>query len=359
VSCRTRGFVASLLVIPVSRSAAYGEYVLHELVTLFDRYGPLLVFLQVLITQLGVPIPSVPTLMVAGALAVEGHLSGGSAWILAVLGSSIANVIWYLSGRRYGMRILGVMCRISISPDACVRRTENIFTRWGAWALLVARFVPGLSLLSSPLAGATNLRISRFILFDALGTTLWAGLAIGGGMLLHRQVDAFIKALSSIGGVAILVIVALLALYIAWRWIERQRLLRFVRDHRIGVEELHSLVSSGNAPVIVDVRSYTARQKDQRRIPGALEADLAEVRQLLADVPRDREIVCYCNCPNEASAAHAVRQLREVGFSRVRPLVGGLDAWMVLVEAQKVSEVETDASAASVSTNRSRSVLQL
>lgn len=306
---------------------------MQELVALFDQYGPLLVFLQVLVTQLGAPVPSVPTLMVAGALSVDGHLSGGSALILAVLGSGIADFIWYLAGRRYGTRILGLMCRISISPDACVRRTENVFTRWGAWSLLVARFVPGLSLLASPLAGATNIGPARFIFFDTLGTTLWASLAIGGGMLLHRQVDAFIKALSSIGGVAIVVIAALLALYIAWRWIERQRLLRFVRRHRIGVKELHSLVSEGNAPIIVDVRSLITRQEDPRRIPGALEAELAEVQQLLADVPRDHEIVFYCNCPNEASAAHAARQLREVGFTRVRPLTGGLDAWMAHVES--------------------------
>ncbi|MDB5801288.1 MAG: transrane protein [Rhodocyclales bacterium] len=129
---------------------------MQELIALFDQYGPLLVFLQVLVTQLGAPIPSVPTLMVAGALSVDGHLSAGAALILAVLGSGIANFIWYLAGRRYGILILGIMCRISISPDACVRRTENIFTRWGAPSLLIARFVPGLSLLSSPLAGATN-----------------------------------------------------------------------------------------------------------------------------------------------------------------------------------------------------------
>lgn len=306
---------------------------MQELVTLFDQYGPLLIFLQVLITQLGVPVPSVPTLMVAGALSVDGHLSGGSALILAVLGSGIADFIWYLSGKRYGIRILGLMCRISISPDACVRRTENVFTRWGAWSLLVARFVPGLSLLASPLAGATNIGAARFLFFDTLGTTLWASLAIGSGMLLHQQVGAFIKALSSIGGVAILVIAALLALYVAWRWIERQRLLRFVRRHRIDVKELHALVSDGNAPIIVDVRSLITRQEDPRRIPGALEAELAEVQRLLADVPRDHEIVFYCNCPNEASAAHAARQLREVGFTRVRPLTGGLEAWMAHVES--------------------------
>jgi rhodanese-related sulfurtransferase len=142
-----------------------------------------------------------------------------------------------------------------------------------------------------------------------------------------------INALASIGSVAIAVLLALLALYIAWRWIERQRLLRFVRTHRIDVEELHTMVSSGNAPIIVDVRSLTSRQADPRRIPGALETELSEVKQLLADVPRDHEIVFYCTCPNEASAAHAARQLRDVGFTRVRPLLGGLDAWMSHAES--------------------------
>jgi membrane protein DedA with SNARE-associated domain/rhodanese-related sulfurtransferase len=300
----------------------------QHLIALFNQHGPLLVFLQVLVTQLGAPVPAVPTLMVAGALAVDGHLSAGSALILAVLGSGIANFIWYLAGRRYGMRILGLMCRISLSPDACVRRTENTFTRWGAWSLLVSRFVPGLSMLSSPLAGATRIAAWRFIIFDGLGTTLWAGAAIGGGMLLHHQVEAFLKALSSIGGIAVLVLIVLLALYIAWRWIERQQLLRFVRKHRIDVEELDELIRSDNAPIIVDVRSQTLRAEDSRRIPGALEAELADVRALLGHLPRDQQIVFYCNCPNEASAAHAARQLRALGFKRVRPLTGGLDAWL-------------------------------
>ncbi len=300
---------------------------MQQLITLFNQHGPLLVFLQVLVTQLGAPVPAVPTLMVAGALAVDGHLSALSALILAVLGSGIANFIWYLAGRRYGMRILGLMCRISLSPDACVRRTEHIFSRWGAWSLLVSRFVPGLSMLSSPLAGATRLAAWRFILFDGLGTALWASVAIGGGMLLHHQVAVFLSALASIGGIAVLVVIALLALYVAWRWIERQQLLRFVRKHRIGVEELDELISADNAPIIVDVRSQTLRAADPRRIPGALEAELADVRALLGHLPRDQDIVFYCNCPNEASAAHAARQLRALGFRRVRPLSGGLDAW--------------------------------
>ncbi|MEC5385262.1 DedA family protein/thiosulfate sulfurtransferase GlpE [Uliginosibacterium sp. H3] len=307
---------------------------MQHILELFNQHGPLLVFLQVLVEQLGAPIPAVPTLMVAGALSMDGSLSASTVLMLAVLGSSIANFAWYLAGRRYGLRILGLMCRITISPDACVRRTENTFARWGVASLLVARFVPGLSALSSPLAGATGIGAARFLFFDALGTLLWAGTAIGAGMLLHRQVDAFLNALASIGSVAILVVAALLALYIAWRWIERQRLLRFVRTHRIAVDELYDMVSNGRAPIIVDVRSATSRQADPRRIPGALEVELGEVKNVLAAIPHDHEVVFYCACPNEASAAHAARQLRELGFKRVRPLLGGLDAWMLHAEGR-------------------------
>ncbi|WP_341679126.1 rhodanese-like domain-containing protein [Niveibacterium sp. SC-1] len=312
---------------------------MQDILELFHRHGPLLVFLNVLAEQFGVPLPAVPTLLVAGALAAQGELSGSTVLILAVLGSGIANFSWYLAGKRHGVRILGLMCRISLSPDACVRRTENVFVRWGAASLLVARFVPGLSAVASPLAGAMGFSASRFILFDSLGTTLWAGAAIGAGMLLNRQVEALINALSQIGGVAILVLLGMLALYVGYRWIERQRLLRFVRRNRIGVEELHELLETGQQPIIVDVRSSATRQNDPRRIPGALEAEIEEVRQLLAEVPPEREIVFYCNCPNEASAARAARLLKDIGFRRVRSLTGGLDAWEAYVGERKVHAV--------------------
>lgn len=301
---------------------------MQPLIALFDQHGPLLVFLNVFVEQLGAPVPAVPTLLVAGALSGAGRFSWLSVLILAVIASGIANFAWYLAGKRFGRRILGLMCRISLSPDACVRRTENVFTRWGVLSLLVARFVPGLSAVASPLAGSMGLPAGRFVIFDTLGTLLWAGAAIGAGTLLRQQVDAIITALAEIGSGAVLVLLAALALHVAYRWIERQRLLRFVRLHRIDVAELQDLIARGDAPVIVDVRSALTRQDDPRRIPGALEAELGDVQRLLADLPLEREIVFYCNCPNEASAAHAARLLKRQGYQRVRPLAGGLDAWM-------------------------------
>ncbi|WP_460527303.1 DedA family protein/thiosulfate sulfurtransferase GlpE [Chitinimonas naiadis] len=319
---------------------------MQQLIDLFDQHGPLLVFINVLLEQLGAPIPAIPGLMVAGALSVDGRLSWPTVLILAVLASGMANFVWYLAGKRFGIRILALMCRISISPDSCVSRTSNAFTRWGVASLLVARFIPGLSSVASPLAGAMGLPAGRFILFDTIGTTLWAGLAIGAGALLHRQVDAIISALEAIGSAALLVIAGLFALYISYRWLERQSLLRFVRKNRIEVDELRRLVEKGQAPLIVDVRSATLREDDPRRIPGALEMELEEVRHMLVDVPKDREIVFYCSCPNEASAAKATRLLQQQGYTRVRPLIGGLDAWLSLHPPQEPAN-EAEASAPS------------
>ncbi|HEY9104763.1 DedA family protein/thiosulfate sulfurtransferase GlpE [Chitinimonas sp.] len=301
---------------------------MQQLIDLFDQHGPLLVFINILLEQLGVPLPAIPGLLVAGALSADGRLYWPTVLILAVLASGMANFVWFLAGRRFGIRILALMCRISISPDSCVSRTSNAFTRWGAASLLVARFIPGLSSVASPLAGAMGLPAGRFVLFDTLGTTIWAGSAIAAGALLHRQVDAVITALESIGSLALLVIVSLFALYITYRWLERQTLLRFVRKHRIDVVELRRLFDKGQAPLIVDVRSASLREGDPRRIPGALEMELEEVRHMLADVPKDREIVFYCSCPNEASAAKATRLLQQQGYTKVRPLIGGLDAWL-------------------------------
>ncbi|MGC3965406.1 MAG: DedA family protein/thiosulfate sulfurtransferase GlpE [Rhodocyclaceae bacterium] len=303
---------------------------MQHLIDLFDQHGPLLVFLNVFIEQLGAPIPAVPTLLVAGALSADGRVSGLAAWAFAVAGSSTANLCWYWAGRRYGQRVLALMCRVSISPDVCIRRTENIFARWGLASLLVARFVPGLSAIASPLAGSMGFPAGRFAVFDALGTTIWAALFIGLGLLLHRQVDAVIGSMSEIGGVALLVLLALLSLYISYRWIERQRLLRFVRTYRIEPEELRTLIDKGASPLIVDVRAASLRASDPRRIPGAVEAELTEIARLLKDESSDREIILYCACPNEASAAHAARILRRQGFTRARPLRGGLDGWMAL-----------------------------
>src|SRR6266513_898894 len=269
------------------------------------------VFLNVLLEQLGVPVPAVPTLVVAGALAADHRLPAAPLYGLAVAACVLSDTAWYLAGRIYGGRVMNLLCRISLTPDSCVSQTQTSFERWGAKALIFAKFVPGLAMMAPPLAGA-----------------LWVGAALLAGVLLKSQIEQLLPQAAGIGGAAIAMILVLLGAYILFKWWERRRFFRALRMARISVGELHEQMSRGPAPVVVDVRSPTAQALELRRIPGALHVPVQEVERRMGGFARDREIILYCTCPNEASAAQAARLLMNNGFNRVRPLHGGLAAWI-------------------------------
>jgi membrane protein DedA with SNARE-associated domain/rhodanese-related sulfurtransferase len=291
-------------------------------------FGLTLVFLNVLVEQLGVPVPAVPTLVVAGALAANGKLPALGVCAVAVAACIIGDSAWYLAGRRYGVGVMKLLCRISLTPDTCVSQTQASFERWGARALIFAKFVPGLSMIAPPLAGATRMGFARFALFSAAGALLWVGAALIAGLLLREQIARLLPRLAGIGGTVVVVLLVLLAAYIAFKWWERRRFYALLDMARISVDELNARIQGGAAPVVVDVRSPTTRDLERRRIPGALQVPVHEVEQHVRTLPRDREIIFYCTCPNEASAAQAARLLLAQGFTLVRPLRGGLDAWI-------------------------------
>jgi len=307
------------------------------------------VFLNVLLEQLGLPLPAVPTLVVAGALAADHRLPAASLYALAVAACVLSDSAWYLAGRIYGGRVLSLLCRISLTPDSCVSQTQTSFERWGAKVLVIAKFVPGLSIMAPPLAGAVRMRFARFSAFSTLGGALWVGAALLAGVLLKSQIEQLLPQAAGIGGAAILVIVLLLGAYILFKWWERRRFYRALRMARISVGELHEQMSRDPPPVVVDVRSPTALALELRRIPGALPVPVPEVERHVGRFARDREIILYCTCPHEASAAQAARLLMNIGFSRVRPLHGGLAAWIdagYAVEAIPVASAELPALAA-------------
>jgi len=291
-------------------------------------FGPGLIFLNVLLEQLGAPVPAIPTLVVAGALAADGRLSGAAVGVLAVAAWLIGDSAWYLAGRAYGIRVMKLLCRISLTPDICVSQTQTSFERWGAGALTFAKFVPGLSMIAPPLAGATRMSYPRFVAFSVLGALLWVGAALLAGLLLRSQIVRLLPQLAALGGSAAALLLVLLAAYIAFKWWERRRFYAALEMARISAVELYDRIQRGAAPTIVDVRSATARGLDRRRIPGALHVPVEAVAQHLGGLSRDSEIIFYCTCPNEASAASAARVLVNQGFRRVRPLRGGLEAWV-------------------------------
>jgi len=262
-----------------------------NLVSVIAEQGLLLVFANVLLQQLGVPIPAEPTLVVAGSLAARGLLPlpglVGVTW-LAVL---IADSTWYWMGRRYGNQVLRVVCRLALSPDSCVRTTEQTFTRWGLKSLAVAKFIPGFSMVAPPLAGAMRIRWSSFLLFDLMAAVLWSSVGIGAGLIFYRQVDRVLAALAGLGGWAPVVGVILLAAFVGGKWIQRRRFYRSLRMARISVNELKRLIDGGANPVVFDVRTTTARERDPQRIPGAIAFDLSQADIVVAELPDEERCV--------------------------------------------------------------------
>jgi membrane protein DedA with SNARE-associated domain/rhodanese-related sulfurtransferase len=288
----------------------------------------MVVFVNVFIEQIGIPVPAIPTLVVAGAFAAAGKLSILAVFLVAVTASAIADVAWYIAGRIYGNRVMRMLCRISLTPDSCVSQTQERFERWGLNALLVAKFVPGISLLAPPLAGATRIGWLPFLVFNTIGGALWVVAGMGGGMLLGTQIERLLAYLERYGSIAVFLIVAIVVGYVAFKWWERHRFYKMLRMARISVDELYRLMDAGTAPLIVDVRSQIARSLEPRYIPGALHLPMHGFEEHVKELPRDREIILYCSCPNEASAAQVAKLLIDNGFVRVRPLLGGLEAWI-------------------------------
>ncbi len=295
---------------------------------LSGRAGLLFVFANVLLEQVGLPIPAVPTLLVAGALAVGHPAWGLAALALATTACIVSDASWYCVGRAYGNRIIRLLCQVSLSPDSCVGETHTRFERWGVKALLFAKFVPGLSTLAPPLAGALRMPFRSFLPTTSLGALLWVVAFVGLGGLAAQQILPLLPRIGELGGRAVVLIASAVALYVLLKWLQRRRFYSALRMARVGVEELRAMMDREPPPVIVDVRSRSARALDPRCIPGALHVPPEDVGRTLSSLEPGGEVVLYCTCPNEASAARAAQLLMKHGVVRVRPLQGGLDAWI-------------------------------
>jgi membrane protein DedA with SNARE-associated domain/rhodanese-related sulfurtransferase len=293
-----------------------------------ESYGVTIVAANVLLDQMGLPVPAVPTLIVAGAMAAEGRLPLPSLFAYSVIACLAADCSWYLVGQKYGIRVLKTLCKISLEPDSCVSQTQSRFERWGINSLAIAKFIPGLAIIAPPMAGAMRIGWLRFFLLTTCASVLWVGAGLGAGVLFKSQIAGLLQQLSDFGSIAGAGAVILLVLYIGFKWWERSRFYKMLRMARISVADLYDLVQTGASPLIIDVRSSTARALEPRWIPGALHVSMQDVAHRLKELPRDRDIILYCTCPSEASAARVAKILMNHGFKRVRPLHGGLDAWV-------------------------------
>jgi membrane protein DedA with SNARE-associated domain/rhodanese-related sulfurtransferase len=303
------------------------------------RHGPPLIFAVVLVEQLGLPIPALPFLLAGVALAAAGKFSLWLGLLAVLVACLIPDLLWFYLGRYRGHQGLGFLCRISLEPDSCVRRTQNVFTKYGLRGLLLSKFVTGMSTVAPPLAGMARVPVGRFLLVDALGALLYGGSLLGIGYLFSNQIQQIGDAIAGVGSSALWLVVGVAVLYGGYKYWQRQSLLRELRTARITIEELRRKLEAGENPIIVDLRSKEELEQDPLVIRGAVHFLLDEIDQRRNELPRDRDIIVYCSCPNEVTSARAALQLHRKGFTRVRPLLGGLEAWR---EGKHPLEVRTE-----------------
>jgi membrane protein DedA with SNARE-associated domain/rhodanese-related sulfurtransferase len=298
----------------------------------FVGHAYAILFLWVLVEQLGIPVPSIPLLLTAGTLSATHRVSAFSALLTVMAACVISDSTWYMLGRRYGGRVIQLLCKMSLEAATCVIRTEGYFTRRGPVTLLFAKFVPGLSTVAAPIAGQTRMAYPRFLLYDLSGTAIWALSFLTAGFFfgdVAKRSQGFFAFLSHF---AVLVFVLMVAGFFVWRVVKHRRFLTQVRELRLEPEELKAMLdqacNDGSVqPFIVDLRHPLDYLPDPRVLPGAVRIGPAEIARNAERIPRDRDVILYCTCPSEETSAKVAMQLHRLGITRVRPLRGGFDGW--------------------------------
>jgi len=296
---------------------------IHILLT----YGYLLLFAAVLVEQFGIPLPATPVLLAAGALSAEGQISFSLALLAGVAAALAADSAWFLIGRRYGHHVLRILCKLSLEPTTCVRKTQDSFGRRRGVTLMIAKFVPGLATLAPPVAGENGMGYGSFLFFDGIGAALWVGaLLVAGrffGDLLKRDTSLLDWAGRFSGALLLLGII----IFLVGRVLRRRMILKELAASRLEPEELKRQLDAGEAVFIVDLRHPLEILPDPFTLPGALHFSPEALTSRHLEIPRDRDIVLFCTCPSEATAAKTAMALHKLGIERVRPLRGGYDEW--------------------------------
>ena len=259
------------------------------------RNAYVLLFTASLFEQLGAPLPSSPLLLGAGALAKDGQMALPQVVALSVIASVLGHGAWFYAGRRRGASVLRLLCRISLEPDSCVRRTEDLFSRHGARALVAAPWVPGLALIAPPLAGMSRMSWRRFLALDASGALLWAAVFALLGYVFGTQItDAFTAALrlgswfALAGGIA-------LGVWLGWKVAQRYRVIRDVAVPRAEPEAVVARLGSETPPLVVDLRHELHLEANPTSLPGAVVVGMDELASWAEGIPHDREIILTCD----------------------------------------------------------------
>lgn len=267
---------------------------MNEIVQFVIQHGYTVLFAWVLAEQLGLPIPSMPILLAAGAVSGTRQLYFSLALAMSVVAAVLSDVLWYEIGKRKGSTVLQLLCRISLEPDSCVRRTEGLYEKYGERSLLWAKFVPGLNTAAPPVAGMFGMTFWRFLLFDTMGAIFWAGGFLGLGWLFADQLELVARYAERLGLWLLVLLGFGLAAYLGMKLRERRRFMKTLVADRIQPEELLAMLNKGEAVTIVDLRHPLDALPDPRTLPGALRMTPDELHERQSEIPRDRDVILYC-----------------------------------------------------------------
>jgi len=300
---------------------------MHEALTILASHGYWVVFVWVFADQAGLPLPSFPVLLAAGALAHAGSLNLLAVIALAALAAILIDSLWFELGRHRGGSVLKFICRTSLEPESCVGRTRKMFSQRGTWTLLVSKFVPGMNVVAAPMAGVSGVSRLRFLTLNAAGSLAFASLFVLPGYLFSRQLERMLMLAGTSGRWLLIACVTLFVAYLAIKYARRARFVRLLRLARISPDELRNKFENGADIAIVDLRLPLDFAAAPQTLPGAIRLAPEEVASRHQEIPRDREIVLYCSCPDEYTSARAALLLKQYGIHRVRPLAGGYETW--------------------------------
>jgi len=267
---------------------------MSETIQFLIQNGYSVLFFWIFFQQLGLPIPAAPILMAAGVLTGIGIFNFFIMLGLAVFASLISDTFWYQIGLRRGSKVLPLLCRIALDPDSCVRKTKNVFARHGPRSLLVAKFVPGMTPITSPLAGIFHMPTLRFLFYDGLGVFFWAALYLGVGYLFTPQLEPVALKTMETGLLMGLVIPGGLAAYIGWKYMQRRRVLHQLTVSRITPEEVKERLEANEDLLVLDIRSPFELEVEPQTIPGAFHLPMDHLVKNDNMLPRDRDIILYC-----------------------------------------------------------------
>jgi membrane protein DedA with SNARE-associated domain/rhodanese-related sulfurtransferase len=300
---------------------------MHEALTILANHGYWVVFVWVFADQAGMPLPSFPVLLAAGALAHAGSLNLFAIIALAALAAILIDSFWFELGRRRGGSVLKFICRTSLEPDSCVGRTQKTFSRRGTWTLLASKFVPGMNIVASSMAGMSGVSRLRFLTLNTAGSLAFVVLFVLLGYIFSRRLEQVLAVASASGHWFLIAGVTLFVAYVATKYARRARFIRLLRVSRISPEELRDKLKTGLDVVIVDLRIRLDFAAAPQTLPGAIRLAPEEVASRHEEIPRDREVVLYCSCPDEYTSTRAALLLKQYGIHRVRPLAGGYETW--------------------------------